>query len=74
MQDDELKQYARTRFIVLKCMATNLKEKIQNISRAKRRRTTNLQSIFDLILKVTVESNTKEDDMLFQTCSSIKLP
>ena len=48
---------------LVKVYGKNLKEKIQNVSNANWGMSTNLQSIFDLILKTAVKYNTKEEDM-----------
>ena len=48
---------------LVKVVGSNLREKINNIARAKWYYTTDLQSVFDLVLKVAVDNNTKEEDM-----------
>jgi hypothetical protein len=48
---------------LVKVYGKNLLEKINNVSNANWGMSTNLQSIFDLILKTAVKYNTKEEDM-----------
>ena len=48
---------------LVKVEGSNIKEKIDNVSRASVGSSTNLQAVFDLILKAAVENKTKEEDM-----------
>ena len=48
---------------LVKVQGNNLKEKVINISNANWNMSTNLQLVFDLILKVAVDNNTKEEEM-----------
>lgn len=48
---------------LIKVHGNNLKEKIENISRANWDGSTNIQSVFDLILRTAVKNKTAEEEM-----------